>query len=143
VSSLISGIVSLFRSLPGRIVAAVGNVGGQIISKIKSGLPASVRSVLPFADGGIVNRPVVGLVGEAGPEVIIPLTRPQRARQLAQESGLVDMLARSGALGKDRDRTAPTAPASPGHTFNIYEAGDGRMTAHRVVTRLALEAGVI
>lgn len=31
--------------------------------------------VTPFADGGIVMRPVMGLVGEAGPEAVIPLDR--------------------------------------------------------------------
>ena len=31
--------------------------------------------VTPFATGGIVQSPVVGLVGEAGPEAIIPLNR--------------------------------------------------------------------
>jgi hypothetical protein len=31
--------------------------------------------VTPFADGGIVRSPRIGLVGEAGPEAIIPLDR--------------------------------------------------------------------
>ena len=29
----------------------------------------------PFAEGGIVTGPTLGLVGEAGPEAIIPLDR--------------------------------------------------------------------
>jgi hypothetical protein len=32
-------------------------------------------AAVPFADGGIVMSPVLGLVGEAGPEAIIPLDR--------------------------------------------------------------------
>jgi hypothetical protein len=28
-----------------------------------------------FADGGIITRPTVGMVGEAGPEAIIPLNK--------------------------------------------------------------------
>ena len=32
-------------------------------------------AAVPFADGGIVTSPVLGLVGEAGPEAIIPLDR--------------------------------------------------------------------
>lgn len=31
--------------------------------------------ITPFANGGIVNRPTLGLVGEAGPEAIIPLNK--------------------------------------------------------------------
>ena len=33
------------------------------------------QAVTAFANGGIVNRPVVGMVGEAGPEAIIPLNK--------------------------------------------------------------------
>lgn len=32
-------------------------------------------SIVPFANGGIVTSPTLGLVGEAGPEAIIPLSR--------------------------------------------------------------------
>ncbi|MEU5497993.1 hypothetical protein [Streptomyces griseofuscus] len=92
VSSLISGVVSLFSGLGSRIVGAIGNVGSQIMSKIKSGLPSSVRKYLPFASGGIVYGPTHALIGEAGPEVVIPLTRPRRAAELAARSGLLAML---------------------------------------------------
>ena len=41
-----------------------------------SQLPMSANSrAYPFAEGGIVTSPIVGLVGEAGPEAIIPLDR--------------------------------------------------------------------
>jgi phage-related protein len=92
VSSLISGVVALFRGLPGAILNAIGNIGGRIMDKVKSGLPSSVKKYLPFADGGIVYGPTHALIGEAGPEVVIPLTRPRRARQLAERSGLLGIL---------------------------------------------------
>ena len=38
-------------------------------------LPTRPRGPMPFAEGGIVTGPMVGLVGEAGPEAIIPLDR--------------------------------------------------------------------
>jgi tetratricopeptide (TPR) repeat protein len=41
-----------------------------------------------YADGGIVSTPTVALVGEAGPEAVVPLTRPQRAAQVMAEAGL-------------------------------------------------------
>lgn len=34
-----------------------------------------IGGVLPFADGGIVTGPTLGLVGEAGPEAVIPLNQ--------------------------------------------------------------------
>ncbi|WP_327594711.1 hypothetical protein [Streptomyces chartreusis] len=93
VSSLISGVVSLFREMPGRILSAIGNIGSQIMNKVKAGIPSSVRKYLPFAKGGIVYGPTHALIGEAGPEVVIPLTNPKRAAQLAQQSGLLGILA--------------------------------------------------
>lgn len=140
---LINGVVELFRGLPSAVARAVGNLGSTIMSKVKSGLPSSVAKYLPFADGGIVDRPVLGLVGEAGPEVIIPLTRPQRARQLAQDSGLVDMLARAGVVGPapGRGEGGNGGPkAVHHHTWNLYEVGDANMTAHRVINRLTTAA---
>jgi phage-related minor tail protein len=38
--------------------------------------PSAGRLGIPrFAEGGIVNRATLGIVGEAGPEAIIPLSR--------------------------------------------------------------------
>jgi hypothetical protein len=51
-----------------------------------------------MAFGGIVRSPTKALIGEAGAEVVIPLTKPDRAMQLMQDSGL-DMLAMSGMGG--------------------------------------------
>jgi hypothetical protein len=41
------------------------------------------------AAGGVFRTPHLALVAEAGPEAIIPLTRPARARQVMQQAGLV------------------------------------------------------
>ncbi|WP_061443897.1 phage tail tape measure protein [Streptomyces sp. CCM_MD2014] len=140
VSSLISGIVGLFRGLPGKIVSAVGNIGGQIMSKIKSGLPSAVKKYLPFANGGVVLGPTHALIGEAGPEVVIPLTRPKRARQLAQESGLLDIL---GGARPPRPGGGETAGRTVNQYVTINEVGDARTTAHRVTSRLAVAGGLL
>ncbi|MFD0208950.1 hypothetical protein ACFVH9_07420 [Streptomyces hirsutus] len=119
VSSLISGVVSLFRELPGKIMSAIGDIGGQIMRKVKSGLPSAVRKYLPFANGGIVYGPTRALIGEAGPEVVIPLTRPKRAAQLAERSGLLAM------LGMQQARllaTASTTTAGGGASANAAVA---------------------
>lgn len=47
--------------------------------------------IQPHADGGVFNRPHVGLVAEAGPEAIIPLNNPARAQQVMNEAGLSGM----------------------------------------------------
>jgi hypothetical protein len=51
-----------------------------------------------LADGAIIGGPTTALIGEAGPEAVIPLTRPARAMQLLNQSGLAS-LARNGAGG--------------------------------------------
>ena len=56
------------------------------------------RPFSEYAEGGIVNQPTQALIGEAGPEVVIPLTRPSRAAQLMQQSGLAGMLSAAATL---------------------------------------------
>jgi phage-related minor tail protein len=63
--------LSLSRMALGQALKPLGNMIGSGIGK-----------VMPFADGGIVNSPVLfpmggatGLMGEAGPEAIMPLAR--------------------------------------------------------------------
>lgn len=41
------------------------------------------------AEGGIVTRPEISWIGEAGPEAVIPLTDPARAQQVMAEAGLM------------------------------------------------------
>jgi hypothetical protein len=51
-------------------VSKVGSVGGAIGGAISS----TLSKIPAFAEGGIVNGPTLALVGEAGPEAIIPLS---------------------------------------------------------------------
>ena len=55
-----------------------------------------------LAQGGIFNRPTVALIGEAGPEAVVPLSRPGRARAVMAEAGLT----------------------TGGQTFNVYNYGN-------------------
>lgn len=49
-----------------------------------------------FADGGLVTTPTLGMIGEAGPEVVVPLNDPQRAQELMTQTGLVNLAAGMG-----------------------------------------------
>lgn len=143
VSSLISSVVTLFSSLPGRIVGVLGNIGSRIVSKIKAGLPGPVRAALPFADGGVVTSPVVGLVGEAGPEVIIPLTRPRRAVELAMRSGLLDILAKQGVTAKGGRTTNTTNSTQVTNVWNIQSrVSDPLVLSQHLYGQVARAAGV-
>lgn len=88
------------------VLGRVGGIGGTIVEAIKSGLNhvidqinegiAKVDDVLPgnlprlprLAEGMIVRRPTLAVVGEDGAEAVIPLTKPRRAAALLAEAGL-------------------------------------------------------
>lgn len=57
----VSNVIDKAKSIPG-----AGIVSGAI---------GAISNIIPFADGGIVTGPTLGLVGEAGPEAIIPLNQ--------------------------------------------------------------------
>jgi phage-related protein len=139
-------IIGFFASLPEKL-ANVGKEAGQALG---NALKAAVNAVLdrvrnislpkvsfmgkevgggkPFsgiprlADGGIINRPTMALVGEAGAEAVIPLggtTRNvQRRQQIMQQSGLAAM-------------------TGSGTTINVYpSSGDPEAIAQRVAMML-------
>ena len=56
----VGSAVDVASNIPGvgAVTSTIGNIAGAI---------------WPFAEGGIVTRPMIGMVGEAGPEAIIPL----------------------------------------------------------------------
>lgn len=80
--------------------------GGDIIAG-KSTISSSKIYIPPveekLAVGGIIDQPQVALIGEAGREAVIPLTRPARALELMRESGLLGLAQQSGALNQNFD----------------------------------------
>lgn len=98
----------------GEGLSQIGNfasdIGHKIVNTVRGGVNSIIRSInsgiadidnklpislprLPFlARGGVIDRPTVALVGEAGREVVLPLNDPQRARELAAQSGLTKIL---------------------------------------------------
>jgi phage-related minor tail protein len=64
----------------------LGGLMGQVVGSARGNIVSGGR-VTPFADGGIVNSPTLfpmrgatGLMGEAGPEAIMPLARGSDGR---------------------------------------------------------------
>jgi TP901 family phage tail tape measure protein len=77
VGNFIGGIVTWFEGLPGKIASAISGMGGMIGNAIKStvnNIPVigSALSAIGLAAGGRVTKPTLALVGESGPEVVIP-----------------------------------------------------------------------
>jgi phage-related minor tail protein len=97
ITGLIDSLVGWFEKLPGRILTALGNVGDKIKDIFKTainwfidkwnnfkipGVSVLGHNVTPdinfpdiprLAKGGIVTSPTLALIGERGPEAVVPL----------------------------------------------------------------------
>lgn len=143
-------IVSYVSSLPGRIGNAASGVAGAIVGQVRSAINSAISYIngkiraipgvgshlptIPYlARGAVITSPTVAMVGEAGPEVVIPLSPSRRARaqQLARESGLTTTLAagNTSQLGLGNTFNA---------TFNIEsQAQDPETVAYKVSADVA------
>lgn len=156
VSSGLQQILRFFIALPGQIRGALSTIGTGIWNGLRSALNAGIRLVnkaidgfnkfspvnvgkIPeLADGGVLYQRTLAYVGEAGPEAVIPLMRPRRAAQIAEQSGLIDLLQKQGLVvrtgGMDR---------SQAHTWNITSNGsDPRALSQALYNRMTLATGV-
>lgn len=86
IRSFASGIASFIWSAvsAARTLSNINIPGGRFFGGILGGIFGQ--------EGGIITRPTSLIAGEAGDEVLIPLTRPQRAAELLEASGLADMV---------------------------------------------------
>jgi hypothetical protein len=126
-NNVIQPVVSFFHGLPGEIAGAIGTgltvlesfgeglihgiengvsnaiggLGSFITSEVMSHIPHGTVHVggvsIPYAEGGIIDTPTHALVGEAGPEAILPLSNPMRMAEI---------------LGQAADFTAPSVSAA-------------------------------
>jgi hypothetical protein len=65
-------IVGGFAALPANLQKALN--AGKLTEKEVTQLNNLLRGVPALAEGGIVNKPTLALIGEAGPEAVIPLS---------------------------------------------------------------------
>jgi phage-related protein len=109
--NVVSGMFNIGRDIVSGIVEGIKSAAGAIGSAIMGAIPGGgliggavgkIKGILPFADGGLVTGPTIGLIGEAGPEVVIPLDRLERmgggnvtiniAGSVIQETDLVERI---------------------------------------------------
>lgn len=83
----------------------------------KGGIGFTVRNTTGgfdvFADGTIATQPTLGWFGEAGTEALIPVTRPGRAMELMDKSGLGAMWDRMTNPEIDHSTTARVTSPAP------------------------------
>lgn len=97
-----------------------------------------------YANGGIINRPTFGVVGEAGPEVILPINRPQRSDSLLRQAGFADGVSEDGlttsGVEQRLDALIETIERrGAGATINVMDrSGDPTETARSTVLALRM-----
>lgn len=75
------GLLAVFKGIFNGIATIWNNTIGKLSFKIPSWVPGiggagfSVPDIPMLADGGIVNSPTLAMIGEAGPEAVVPLDR--------------------------------------------------------------------
>jgi len=62
----------------------------EALADYKSGHGAGKYTGARFEKGGIVTKPTIGLVGESGPEAIVPLNNSNRAKRIMDSAGLTN-----------------------------------------------------
>ena len=84
-SSVGSGILDWLK---GRVNAVIKGINAGI-DKVDDALPGVTLPRLPtLAQGALVTKPTLAVIGEAGPEVVVPINKPQRAAQLLDQAGM-------------------------------------------------------
>ena len=76
---LIQKLIDLIKKIPDiDPVKMADPTGGGIVDALTNpalGVAKGIQKIWPFANGGIVTQPTLGLIGEAGPEAVIPLNQ--------------------------------------------------------------------
>lgn len=121
-NKMINALNGLRITVPGINIPLVGKVGGFTI-----GLPR-IPTIPLLAQGGIVTSPTLAMIGEAGPEAVVPLTGNNALMQAIKQAVYEALLA---AIS-----TARTSGANNGNK-EIVLVINGREVARGIVEDLA------
>ena len=81
IKTAVNAYMGIYKGIFNAIAKAWNNTIGKLSFKIPGWVPGlggkgfDVPNIPELADGGIVTRPTLALVGEAGPEAVVPLNR--------------------------------------------------------------------
>lgn len=64
-------------------IGGVSSITPAVMNRLQGYLTA-----VGFAKGGFINKPTYSMMGEAGQELVLPLTKPRRTAQLLNQAGL-------------------------------------------------------
>jgi len=122
VSSVFTGAVDGIKS---GLNIAIGLINGLIRAANK--IPfVNIPEIRPLANGAIIGSPTLAMIGEAGSEAVIPLTRPRRAMELMEQSGLADMARGSGGRGGPALHSSHRWTLKRSHRRSSWQRKQGR-----------------
>jgi hypothetical protein len=81
IKSYFTGVLGFYKAMFNGIASLWNNTFGKLSFKIPSFVPGiggkgfDVPNIPMLADGGIVNRATLAVIGESGPEAVVPLSR--------------------------------------------------------------------
>lgn len=130
-ASLVDNIAKGISGAVGSITSAVSGIvssAWSAISGAASSVGSALSSVIPhFANGGILDSPTYALVGEAGPEAIIPLSDPTRGLALWQQAGqMLGVLPSGSSIGGSM--ALSSGYSGGGVVYNITVHASGNIT---------------
>lgn len=123
-SGIFDGLVGIFRGVINGVLGGIeGGVNFAIrgLNRVLDGIDAAAGPWVNFgsipeislprlANGAIVGSPMMAMIGEAGAEAVIPMTRPGRALALLESSGLADLVRGSGSSAVRIDQATFVTP---------------------------------
>jgi hypothetical protein len=143
ITGLIDGTKSLGESLSG-ILKQLGGMFLQFGMKTAVGaiFPSArgnvfaQNGIVPYANGGIINRPTRALMGEAGPEAVLPLQRGADGQLGVQVTGEAGMRAAMGRYSRRSGTTGAAAAAEAGAAEFGGVGGSGAIDVRYNVERI-------
>ncbi len=108
----LSGLLRTFASMFLR--SGMGSLVNQIFPSAKGNVFAQ-NGIVPYAKGGYIGRPTMALMGEAGPEAVLPLRRGRGGRLGVETSG--------GSVGNVTVNVDASGSAVEGDTSQAAQLG--------------------
>ena len=108
----LSGLLRTFASMFLR--SGIGSLVSNIFPSAKGNVFAQ-NGIVPYAKGGYIGRPTMALMGEAGPEAVLPLRRGRGGRLGVETSG--------GSVGNVTVNVDASGSAVEGDTSQAAQLG--------------------
>lgn len=96
ITGSIKGLGSIAEAVVSRVKASFNSAIGAINSRLTVAfkvLGVSAPGIPYLAKGAVIDQPTLAMVGEAGPEAVVPLSDPVAAASVLMKSGLANMMA--------------------------------------------------